>query len=206
MTLASLRLCDRYLNEVVLAFELCPWAEPALRSGRVARHVSLALPALPEHALAFLDDIDGGREQATASPQPQIEIGLLMFPRFSGGWAAFDSFAERVRKADRARRDAAALMPFLVAMFHPDGPAELPSGPNRMLAFLRRSPDPMLQFVRASAVDHMKERQPELSDQVAQHNWMTLGDPAGPRRGAELAAALQSIRQDRDETYARLIG
>lgn len=198
MTEACLRLCDRYLNEVVLAFGLCPWAEPALRAGQVGRSVCLNEPVQ-------LDEVLSGIDAFEAAHAPVVEIGLLLFPRFTGGWAAFDSFGERVRRADRARRAPPSLPPFLIATFHPDGADSL-SHPNRLLSFIRRSPDPLLQLVRASTVYDLKDRHPTLSDDVAHRNWTTLTErtEGGATNADALASAVEAIHRDRAATYNRL--
>ena len=161
----ALRLCDRYVREVVLAFGLCPWAEPALRAGRVERAVCILATPTPADCLPFIDHFDhfdpfdhrpvSRRRGRTGAVDHRgysdLDIGLLLFPRFTASWAAFDGFAERVRRADRERLPRGAMPAFLIAAFHPDG-AETFSGPNQLVSFLRRSPDPLLQFVRADAI------------------------------------------------------
>jgi hypothetical protein len=194
----ALRLCDRYVNEVVLGFSLCPWAEPALRAGRVGRAVCLAAAPAPEDCLRFF-------QHFSAATEPSLDIGLLLFPRHAGGWVAFDGFAERVRRADREQRArSGAPTVFLVAAFHPDG-AETFSGPHQLVSFLRRTPDPMLQLVRAEIIDRVKQTQALASEAVAQRNHDALvgaGVPAG--RQEALQETIASIRADRNATYARL--
>lgn len=189
----ALRLCARYLDEVVLAFGLCPWAEPALRAGRVGRAVCLLPRPRPEDCLPHLDAFAAARA-------PGTDIGLLLFPRAQLSWAAFDAFAERVR---RARPDS----PFLVAAFHPDG-ADRADNPHQAVSFLRRTPDPMLQFVRAELISRVKAAQPDVSVQVAKHNFqaMTAPGPSGETGAALLQAVVRELRADRDATYARLNG
>lgn len=186
-------MCARYVQEIVLGFGLCPWAEPALRAGRVARAVYLDAAPTPAACLPFIDGF------ADAARVPAVEIGLLVFPRYGASWAAFDAFAERVRRADAARRGATAAARFLVAAFHPDG-ARTFVGPHQLISFVRRTPDPMLQFVRADILERVKASQPNASDDVAHRNHAALlGDKA-----AALDAVANAIRADRDTTYARL--
>lgn len=191
----ALRLCDRYVREIVLGFGLCPWAEPALRAGRVGRAVCLAPAPTPGDCLPFFDRF----APATA---PAVDIGLLIFPRQAGGAGAFDAFAERVRRADRQRCLSSGAAPvFLVAAFHPDG-AQTFTGPHQLVSFLRRTPDPLLQLVRAEIIDRVKDGQPTASEDVARRNHDALvGAADGPRR---LDAVIRAIRADRDATYARL--
>ena len=83
----ALRLSARYIDEVVLGCGLCPWAEPALRGGRVGRAVCLAESPRAEDCLPFLAGFAAARA-------PSLDIGLLLFPRATVGWGAFDAFAE----------------------------------------------------------------------------------------------------------------
>jgi hypothetical protein len=198
LTREALRLCDRYVNEIVLGFGLCPWAEPALRTGRVGRAVCLSAVPSPADCLPFFDAFG-------AATEPVVDIGLLLFPRHAAGWAGFDSFAERVRRADRARRGSSGATPlFLVAAFHPDGASGFTNS-NEMLSFLRRTPDPLLQLVRADIIDGVRKTQPTASEDVARRNHDALvSDGSGPRGVDALDRAVRAIRADRDLSYARL--
>lgn len=182
----ALRLGQRYIDEVVLAFGLCPWAEPSLRGGRVGRAVCLSKAPVAADCSPTID-------MFVAARLPALDIGLLSFPRAVIGWAAFDAFAERVRRAHGPQG------PFLIAAFHPDGPARA-ENPHQAVSFFRRSPDPMLQFVRAELIDRVKASQPEASAGVGQRNYRALqGDGA-----TRLNAVIADIRADRDAAYATL--
>jgi len=184
-----LRLCDRYVEEVVVGFGLCPWAAPVVRAGRVARYVVTEAAPAPAACLPVIDawEVDG-----------RVTIGLLVLPRFAGTRGAFDRFAEEVRRADRARRAGAP--PFVVAAFHPEGLTAF-AGPPQLVSFLRRTPDPMLQFVRADLLAGVLAAGPDVSGQVAAHNHATL---TGPGQTARFDAVIRALRADRDATYARL--
>jgi hypothetical protein len=191
----ALRLCTRYINEVVLAWNLCPWAEKAFASGQVRQRVLLAAQPAPEDALPFLDACDA---------EPEVAIGLLIFPRLAMRAPAFDAFAERVRRADHARRPDAATSPpapsFLVAAFHPEPAAETFATPPQLVAYVRRTPDPTLQLVRTSVLRRATGEGPRVSDDVTRRNFETVS----ARGAAALEAVLRDLRRDRDESYARL--
>jgi hypothetical protein len=212
----SLRLCDRYVKEVVLAFGLCPWAEPALRAGRVARRVFPGAELDVTGVLAAIDAL-AGRPAPEPAGEPtgdqarqhdgagDVEVALFLFPRHAGGWSAFDAFAERVRRADRARRPAGNLPPFLVATFHPDSPAPdvLASEPlehRHLTLFLRRSPDPMLQLVRTRTLDRLKANHPDASEALAATTFAALSANGGARA---LSETVRDIHHDRDHAYGR---
>lgn len=190
----ALRLNTRYVNEVVLAWDLCPWAEKAFTSGQVRQRVLLADSPSPEDALPFLDECDAA---------PDVAIGLLIFPRLVTRASAFDAFAERVRRADHARRSDAATSPpapsFLIAAFHPDAPVTFAT-PPQLVSFVRRTPDPTLQLVRASVLRRATGEGPRVSDDVTRRNFETVS----ARGAAALDAVLRDLRRDREESYARL--
>ncbi len=186
----ALRLNARYVEEVVIGWGLCPWAAQAWRDGAVARQVLVEAEPDPAAVLTFLDAIAA---DATTS------IGLCVFPRVALDVAAWGTFAERVRRADRARRAPGATAPFLLAAFHPLVGAGLAAGsdPNALVALVRRTPDPMLQLVRASLLEGLG---PEVSGDIARANFAAVR----ARTQAALDAAVRDIRRDRDATYARL--
>lgn len=193
----ALRLCDRYIAEVVLAFDLCPWAESSLRAGTVARHVVTGAEPTPTDCLPVMEEWAGadGREGRT-----EVAVALLVIPRFAGSRAAFDRFAEGVRRADRARRAADAAPPFVMAAFHPAGASEF-TGPAQLVSFLRRSPDPLLQLVRADALARVKSAAASVSDGIAARNHAALAPPGVTAR---FEATIRALRADRDESYRRI--
>jgi hypothetical protein len=190
----ALRLNTRYVDEVVLAWNLCPWAERAFRGGEVCQRVLLSATPGPGDALPFLAELEAA---------PALSIGLLIFPRLATTAPAFDAFAERVRRADHARRPDAATSPpapsFFVAAFHPDAPVTFTT-PPQLVSFVRRTPDPTLQFVRTSVLRRATGEGPAVSDDVTRRNFETVN----ARGAAALDAVLRDLRRDRDGSYARL--
>ncbi|MDB4983189.1 MAG: hypothetical protein JWM82_3941 [Myxococcales bacterium] len=190
----ALRLNTRYVEEIVLAWHLCPWAEKAFAEGHVRQRVLLAEAPTPQDALPFLDELEA---------DPTLSIGLLIFPRLATTAPAFDAFAERVRRADHARRPDAATSPpapsFFLAAFHPAAPVSFTT-PPQLVSFVRRTPDPTLQLVRTSALRRVTGEDPAVSDDVTRRNFETVNE----RGAAALDAVLRDLRRDRDESYARL--
>ncbi|HTB61308.1 MAG TPA: DUF1415 family protein [Polyangia bacterium] len=204
----TLRLNARYVEEVVIGWGLCPWAAQAWRDGGVARRV-LAEPAAAQASeisgvLAFIDEI---------AARPAISIGLAIFPHATLTEAAWGAFAERVRRADQARRAPQEEAPFLLAAFHPGNPAPARTGTapldagavavanaGALVSFIRRTPDPMLQLVRASLIDGLARGGRDLSGEIARANFATVN----ARTTAALDALVGEIRGDRNATYARL--
>lgn len=144
----SRRLCQRYVDEVVLRFDLCPWAAPALRAGRVEMYVIT-------DQIADLQ-ADGARVASSAFEtferlfgDPRAELVLLLLPRFALGRLELDAFQRMVRE-----RQGTGEGTFALAAFHPEAHADR-QDPERLIPFLRRSPDPMLQAVRTSTLDRI---------------------------------------------------
>jgi len=208
----ALRVHRRYQREVVEALGLCPWAERARLDGKVR-----------ERVLIETDERDVAPSVAAIGAlvdDPDAEVVFLVYPRLALGRAAFDDFASRVRAADTARYPLGAV-PFVFAVFHPD--AEPDTGdPERLIPFLRRTPDPTLQLVRSSVLDAVRSvasqgtqfvsigaieasvsgtaGPPPLRERIARANLATAR-----RTGVDaLGRVLDDIRRDRDAAYAAL--
>jgi hypothetical protein len=197
-----LRINARYLREFVEAFDVCPFATAAREAGQVERRVLLA------ESPAAADVVAAVREIETHA---SAVIGLLIFPRFAGGFEAFDALAAA------ARTERGGDCPFAFAPFHPDAPYGTQT-PAQMVMFFRRAPDPTLQLVRFDALDQVKgarpdkmlfdfsaaawaelerrDRTPALSERIARDNF------ARARSAFErLRAVLDDIRADRLRSY-----
>lgn len=206
-TREAVRVYRRYQLEIVEACGLCPWAERARLDGHVRERVILGDPL--REALAHIGEL---------AADDDVEIGLLLFPKLTLGRAEFDRFIAKLQDADRDRH-ALGRIPFMFAAFHPDAAADL-THPERLIPFLRRTPDPTIQLVRAAVVDRMRSRAPrgtqffdpslleappaapgpELREKIAQTNMATV-----KRMGVgELRAKLDDILRDRDATYRAL--
>jgi hypothetical protein len=176
----ALRVNTRYVEEVVIGWDLCPWAARAWLDGQVTQRVFAGAQPDAANVAAFVDELVA---------KPDAAIGLAIFPRVACTVAAWEKFAESVRRTGGD---------FLIAAFHPDYRA--PGGAldaARLVPFIRRTPDPTLQLVRASLVDRL---QGQVSADVARAN---LANVTG-RGLARLDALLADICGDRDASYARL--
>ncbi len=193
----ALRLNDRYLMEVVTAFGLCPWAERALREGRVHRRVVVDPDPAPQSVLPLIDEL----EDAAASAL--VDIGLFIFPRFAVTAAGFDRYTERLRQADRARRPADVLPAFVLAAFHPQPPIRTPTTPHQLVPFIRRTPDPTIQLVRESTLRELRRTAHALYEGIAERNHAAVTAAAGAGL-ARLDAVADDILRDRDRAYAQI--
>jgi hypothetical protein len=189
----ALRLNARYVEEIVIGWGLCPWAAQAWRTGAVTRRVLLDPAPDLAAALAFFDEL---------VDEPAAAIGLLIWPGLTLDAAAFGSFAEQVRRAERARRPPQEAPPFLMAAFHPELRDDPPADPPSLVPFIRRTPDPTLQLVRTVLLDDLARGGRDVSSEIVRANFATVA----ARTPDALDAALRAIRRDRDQAYARLRG
>ena len=171
----------------MIGWELCPWAARAWHDGQVVRRVFMRRRARRRRATWSPSLTSWPRKQDAA-------IGLAMFPRVARHVGAWESFAERVRRA-AARLPGS---PRFIPTTAPPRPAS--ADPARLVPFIRRTPDPTLQFVRASLLDDLARDGRDLSADIARDNHETV-TARGP---AALDALLADLRRDRDAAYARL--
>lgn len=208
----ALRVYRRYMVEVVEGFTLCPWAAAARRDGHVVEAVILAEnQADPRQSLTLL---------ASLAQRPETDIALFIYPDLELDRLGFESFVRTVRERDAARHEVGEI-PFAMAAFHPDAHPD-PSEPERLIPFLRRTPDPTIQVVRRTALDRVRGSSQEGTSFFDLANLGTLPlpqkEPVSLRQRiaqANLDTALevgietletlfQDIRRDRDESYARI--
>ncbi len=206
------RVYHRYATEIVEALGLCPWAKVAREQGEVAVSVVLADradgDAVSAAALSAIRDI---------AERPKLKIGLVLFPRWNGPRVEFEHFAAQVREQDEARYPRGGT-PFAIADFHPEADAD-PSSAERLVSFIRRTPDPTLQLVRRSVLAEVRLSENQgtkffdpsrmsldelpsatvdpLHERIARANQRTLLD-AGID---SVRAQLDAIRADRDAAY-----
>jgi hypothetical protein len=190
----------RYLVEVVEAFGLCPWAQPARVGGEVGVRVGWG-------AAVSVDDAAALARAALA--EPGAAVAMVVLPELAGGRAAIEALRDGVAHAVREAG---------VAAFGPHGALELTS-PAKLVPYLRRSPDPLLQLVPFAILDEARRSapglpdraaiaralagqapppEPSVADRIAARNLATVRrDPAA------LARALDDLARDRAASYPR---
>jgi len=191
-----LRLLDRYLVEVVETYELCPWARPARLNGELAVDVLWGQPTLAEW-VASAEALLGRRG---------VLVAMVIAPELT---APLTPIRNRV---------AAAIKMAGVADFHPDAALDLAT-PARLVPFLRKSPDPLLQLVPLALLEAVRGAPPvidltnqaeilaghaaamraDIADRIAAetHARVSANPAALEMKFAELAA-------DRERSYARV--
>src|SRR5258706_15563675 len=130
---------DQYIREFVEALRLCPYAKHCRESGKLHRRVLLDAREAPQNM-----------REIEALPDDLVEVALLIFPqaRADGIESAreFEAFCSDLRPQ---------LTKFYCVAFHPDLTLDL-SDAHRAVQFIRRSPDPTIQLVRASVLREVR--------------------------------------------------
>jgi hypothetical protein len=191
------RILDRYVVEVVVGYELCPWARSAHDNGEIGVELIEGEPSLDAWVEAC--------ERALANPQTRV--AMIVAPELAIELAAFRDVRDRV---------AARLPAIGIAEFHPAARLDLAT-PARLVPFLRRSPDPLLQCVPLSLLDHVRASPlpdraqqaqilrgiasppRDVATQLAANNHATV-----TRDHAAIEAVLDDIARDRRDSYARV--
>jgi hypothetical protein len=190
---------------------VCPFAEGARKTRALERRVILDEEPLAA-ALAATSEL---------AALERVAVAILIFPRHDAGSEAFDGFVAELRAAEAECRPRGRAAPFAFAPFHPDAPYGVDT-PDRLVMFLRRSPDPSVQLVRFTALDAVRSSAPggkflfdftpggyaelerrsselPVSDRIARDNFATVG-----KLGiARFETILDDIRADRARSYAR---
>ncbi len=192
-----IRLLERYLVEVVERYDLCPWARGSRANGEVAVDVLWGTP-----------DIAAWVAAATRLlARPNTSVAMVIAPELAIGRIPLHS----------VRNEVADAIPSVgVAEFHPDANLDL-TNPARLVPFVRRSPDPMLQLVPLATLDSVRGQVPavdreqqvrmlngqaaplrrDAADRIAASNHETIGAAT-----SEVLATLADIAADRERTYA----
>jgi hypothetical protein len=218
------RLCQRYIDEVVLPYSLCPWAAPALAGGKVQ---ILVITDVIAHSTSFIAAAQRVLSVLRDEVKTETELALIVLPRCEYSRLQMDDLLRAVRqkqrpvgtlKTNEAPNDSE--VSFALAAFHPDAAPDT-STPERLIPYLRRTPEPMIQAVRTDTLakidpdrgagtayfdlesldlEKLSRPAPEpLRLRIARANLETC-----QARGlAELEACFRSILEDRDQTRAK---
>ncbi len=214
------RLCRRYVDEIVLEFDLCPWAAPALQGDRVQISViTQQIDSASDYAAAATHAAD---RLDRAAAEPSFELVLLVFPRCHVGRLEFEKL-QRTLRHELAARAGGGEVSFALAAFHPEAPVDAAS-PERLIPYLRRSPDPLLQAVRTSALRRVEGPRPSGTGFVSPELVLALAEspaPPEPLRlriaranlatwhsvgAATLQTRIEAIHEDRRVSYRRILG
>jgi hypothetical protein len=146
LTHATLKVYERYAVEVVERFGFCPWARASREAGSVVLNVIFSV----NH-----DDLSESLAQLAelSAASTDTDIALFIYPLLDLDRLAFEDFVRRLRALAETHRPP--LDAFAMAAFHPSANVDL-DDPDRLVPYVRRSPDPTLQLVRKSALSSIK--------------------------------------------------
>jgi hypothetical protein len=146
LTRATLEVYERYAVEVVEHFGFCPWARSARASNQLSLHVIFSTdPDDFDESLAVLSELHRAPEAG--------DVALFIYPLLDLDRLGFEDYARRFRK--RAEQASPRLDAFATAAFHPSAQADM-SHPDKLVPYVRRSPDPTLQLLRNTALSAIK--------------------------------------------------
>lgn len=193
---ATLKVYERYAVEVVERFGFCPWARAARESQSVALRVIFgANPDDFEESLALLQAL---HEHAAPS-----DIALFIYPLLDLDRLGFEAYVRRLRA--RAEADDLKLDAYAMAAFHPSAAPDLGHA-DRLVPYVRRSPDPTLQLVKKTALSRIKNLSEGTSfvdlDSLSALGLKTLSEP-GPKAVRERIAE-QNLATVREHGAARI--
>lgn len=195
-----LRILHRYLVEVVERYDFCPWARMARERGQLQIEVVWGTPTIEAWVTTaeVLLGRDGVQVAMVVAPELVIEPGEL----------------HDVRNAVSARIPSVG-----IAEFHPAAALDLAT-PARLVPYVRRSPDPLLQLVPLSLLANVRGASPTVD---RMHQVQALGGVAAPPRRdaadriaednhatvsashAAISSTLDDIAADRRRSY-ELVG
>jgi hypothetical protein len=198
-TAEVMRILERYLVEVVERHELCPWARMARARREIAVGVLWGTPPLDAWVA----------EAERLLAVPVTRVAMVIAPELATSREAFSALRDQV---------AARLPSAGVAEFFPAAALDLAT-PARLVPFLRRSPDPLLQLVPLAVIDTVRAAPPTAG--LAQQASMLRGHAASPPSApadriaaanhaavagahAAITAVLDDIAADRRAAYARV--
>jgi hypothetical protein len=234
LSAATLKAYERYAVEVVERFGFCPWARTAREAGNVALRVVFGADRDDfDESLRLLSELHGpapetgvGARGTGAEVGASADIALFIYPLLDLDRLGFEDYARRLRSRAESgpglglgRLDA-----FAMAAFHPCASADL-THPDRLVPFVRKSPDPTLQLVRNSALSSIKgltqgtafldiaqltaeglkalqEPAPKaVRERIAEQNLATVTDSGS----AVIDAVLTDIAREREVAHQRLL-
>lgn len=210
---ATLKVYERYAVEVVERYGLCPWARASRESNEVGLHVLFS---------ADRDDFDASLALLSELCQAPSgsDVALFIYPLLDLDRLGFEDFVRRLRT--RAEQASPRLDAFAMAAFHPSAEPDL-SHPDRLVPYVRKSPDPTLQLLRNSvlsgikglsqgtefldvstlsldALSRLREPPKALRERIAEQNLTTV-QKAGT---AAIDAVLRDIARQREAEHAAL--
>lgn len=169
----------RWVQNIVVDMQLCPFAQRELDNNRVRFEVSDAKDGL--HLLQALQD-----EIEKLEAEPEIETTLLIHPQAMTDFERYNQFLDRV---DDVLEDRGWVGFFQVASFHPQYQFA-DTQPDDAENFTNRSPFPMLHILREESLEKAIEAYPEV-DAVPERNIARMNALGAEKLRAMLRVCLE---------------
>lgn len=191
------RVYERYVVEVVERYDLCPWARVARERAEVAVEVLWGTPSLDTWIATA----------RAAHTREGISVAMVIAPELVITSSEFHDLRGEVSRAIPTAG---------VAEFHPDAALDLGS-PARLVSYIRRSPDPLLQLVPLALLEGVRAKPPTVA--LLEQAQILGGLPVPQRRDAadkiaamnhavlstahvDVTRTLEDIAADRRRSYA----
>jgi uncharacterized protein len=174
----------RWVEQFVVAFNLCPFAKRELVKERVRFVVSKAVDEA-----ALLDEL--AHELALLNVDESVETTLLIHPQILQDFYQYNDFLEA---ADELLVDMDLEGVYQVASFHPDyqfGGTEPEDAEN----YTNRSPYPMLHLLREDSLTVAIDNYPEV-DLIPERNIECMNEQGVEKLKAMLSACMSQKREN----------
>jgi len=181
--LEILEATRRWVEQVVVAFNLCPFAKRELMKERVRFVVSKATDEA-----TLLDEL--AHELALLNVYEAVETTLLIHPQVLQDFYQYNDFLEA---ADELLVDMDLEGVYQVASFHPDyqfGGTE----PDDVENYTNRSPYPMLHLLREDSLSQAIDNYPEV-DLIPERNIECMNEQGLEKMQSLLAACLKEASE-----------
>jgi hypothetical protein len=154
----------RWIAEIVIGLNLCPFARRVFEGGLVRYAVTEA-----QDATTLLTDLDRELRRLASAPIAESETTLLIHPQVFGDFLAYNNFLDAAEGLVGALDLEGVIQ---IASFHPHYQfAE--TEPDAVENYTNRSPYPMLHLLREESIDAIALDEAELLD-IPRRNIETL--------------------------------
>lgn len=168
----------RWIQEIVIGLNLCPFARRVYETNRIRYIVSTATDEL-----ALLADLDRELMHLVVEPRDEVETTLLIHPNTLSDFLDYNDF---LAVADRQLRQRNLRGVIQIASFHP-GYRFARTSPNAVENYTNRSPYPMLHLLREISITEVSGDVESL-DRIPGRNIQTMRQLGRARIEAMLQA------------------
>ncbi len=154
----------RWIAEVVIELNFCPFARRVFQAEQVRYFVSSA-----DNEKTLLRDLTAETQTLVSTPSTQVETTLLILPAVLGDFSAYNNFLDR---AEQLIEDLGLRGVLQIASFHPHYQF-VGTAADAVENFTNRSPFPMLQLLREETINNFAGDPNELLE-IPERNIATL--------------------------------